>query len=136
MIDALSASSSLRPTTAGNDAFGALTAEDFTRIIFTELGKQDPLAPNDTNALIQQIANIRSIQSDVELSDRLQALVGSNEFASAAGLVGRRVSGVSEANERVEGLVRSVQKTREGVVLTLESGARVGLGRMDSVSGS
>jgi len=49
--------------------------------------------------------------------------VAQNELASAATLIGTRVSGLSETLESVEGVVRSVVRTDEGPILTLEDGS-------------
>ena len=110
-----------------------LSSDEFFQLIFTELSNQDPLDPNDTNALLEQIANIRSIESDIDLVDQLGELVGQNELASGAGLIGLLVSGLSEAKERVTGLVNSVSKTDAGVVLSLEGGLRVPMADLDRV---
>jgi len=113
--------------------FSALSSEDFAKIIFTELSKQDPLSPNDTNALLEQISMIRSIESDMDLTNRLGSLVGQNEFSSAATLIGRRIEGLDEINMRVTGVVRSVARTAQGPVLTLNDGSRVPMSRIDGV---
>lgn len=118
---------------ASGGGFSALSSEDFSKIIFTELSKQDPLQPNDTNALLEQISMIRSIQSDMDLSDRLVSLVDQNEFSAAATMMGRRVEGLNEINLRVSGLVRSVARTNQGPALTLDDGSRVLLSRVDQV---
>jgi flagellar basal-body rod modification protein FlgD len=116
-----------------SSAVSGLTSDEFFQLIFTELSNQDPLEPNDTNALLEQIANIRSIQSDDDLSTRLADLVGQNELASGAGLIGKLVSGLSETSQRVSGLVQSVSKTDEGVVLNLAGGTRVPMRSVDQV---
>jgi flagellar basal-body rod modification protein FlgD len=110
-----------------------LTTEEFSKIIFTELSNQDPLSPNDTNALLQQISTLRSIQADTDLSDRLGSLVQQNQFAAGATLLGRTVSGISEFNERVSGTVRGVSNTRSGPVVTLETGERIAMSSLDEV---
>lgn len=112
---------------------GSLSSDEFFKLIFTEMSNQDPLKPNDTSALLDQIANIRSIQSDVDLVDRLGELVGQNELSAGAGLIGRLVSGLSESNQRVTGLVDSVSRTEEGVVLNLGGGVRVPMRDVDRV---
>ena len=88
-------------TQSSQDAFSSLKSQDFVKIMFTELSNQDPLKPNDSNALLEQMSSLRSIQSDLDLSEKLEALVSQNQMASASGLLGRLVSGVSENNERV-----------------------------------
>lgn len=130
-IDALGASST--PGAGPVSGFSAMTSEDFTKIIFTELSRQDPLEPSDSSQLLEQISMIRSIQSDIDLSDRMKAITTQNEFAAAAGLIGRRISGVSEAGERVEDLVVSVSRTKSGPVLSLVSGDRVAMSNVDQI---
>ena len=116
-----------------SSAVSGLTSDQFFQLIFAELSSQDPLEPNDTNALLEQIANIRSIQSDDDLSNRLSDLIGQNELASGAGLIGKLVSGLSETQQRVSGVVQSVSKTAEGVVLNLGGGTRVAMADVDQV---
>ncbi len=119
--------------TAAGDAFSSLSSEEFTRIILTELRNQDPLEPNDTGALLEQLSSIRSIQSDLELSDRLESVVLQNEFAGAAGLIGKRVSGLTETGQRVEDVVASVSRGSDGTILNLLGGKRVPMSGLDRV---
>jgi flagellar basal-body rod modification protein FlgD len=127
---------SVRPPQAS--AFSTLGTEQFVKIIFAELANQDPLAPSDSKALLQQLSSLRSIQSDTDLSERLGALVGQNELAAAAGLIGKRVSGIAEIGSgagRAEGIVASVLRTKDGAVLMLRSGERIAMSKVDRVLG-
>jgi flagellar basal-body rod modification protein FlgD len=131
-IDALGAS---RNTGASqSNAFASLSSEDFTKVILQELTRQDPLQPNDTNALIQQLAGIRSIQSNMDLSNRLDALVSQNEFASASTLIGKSVSGISVDNARVSGTVKSVGRSSYGAVVTLEDNTMMLVSNLDQIT--
>lgn len=130
-VQAIADTSRAGPATG--KGFSAMTSEEFSKIIFTELSNQDPLAPNDTNALLEQISTLRSIQADTDLSDRLKSLVTQNQFASATGLLGKHVGGVSEMNGRVTGTVTGVTRTDDGPILTLASGERVRMGNLDLV---
>jgi flagellar basal-body rod modification protein FlgD len=118
---------------AKSNAFSALNSEEFIKIIFTELSNQDPLQPNESKDLLQQLSSLRSIQSDMDMSGRLNALVTQNELSAASGLIGRQISGITDQYERVEGIVASVSRTADGAVLTLRSGARVPMGMHDQV---
>lgn len=120
-------------STSGSASVGQLSSDEFFRLIFTELTNQDPLEPNDTNALLEQIANIQSIQSDVDLVDRLGDLVGQNELSAGAGLIGRMISGLDEFSDRVSGVVDSVSRSEKGVTLVLQSGTRVPMSGVDQV---
>ena len=120
-------------STAAKSGFSAMNSADFTKLIFTELKQQDPTQPSDTNQLLQQLSQIRSIQSDTDLSDRLTKLVDQNDFSSAAGLIGKGVSGLSNDNQRVAGVVASVSRTSDGTVVTLDSGTQVKMSNVDQV---
>lgn len=111
------------------NAFSALTSEQFVEIMMTEMQGQDPLEPNDSQALLDQISSIRSIQSDIDLAGQLESIVLQGQLAGASSLIGKYVGGYEGAKE-VQGFVLSVSRTDEGPVLNLDNGRRV---RMDDV---
>ncbi len=113
-----------------------LTTEDFTKLILTELTNQDPLAPNDTNTLLQQMSTLRSIQSNMDLSSNLSDITAQNEFIAAAGMIGKRVEGLNLDLERVTAEVESVSRTQGGIVLNLVGGDRMPMSYLDSVRGN
>jgi flagellar basal-body rod modification protein FlgD len=125
----LAASSGSSVTT---DAFSSLSSGDFVKIMLSELSRQDPTKPNDSSELIQQLNGIRSIQSNLDLQTKLSDLIGQNSQTTAAGLIGKGVSGLSETGERVEGIVMSVSRTSDGSVLTLDDGSRVNFKNVDT----
>ena len=133
VVEALPAVGAAGGLAAGSNAFAALDSAEFVKIMFTELANQDPMAPSDSKDLLQQISTIRQIQSDIDMSDKLASLVNQNEWTSASGLIGKRVSGISETLQRVEGIVKSVSRTQYGAILNLESGTRVPIGGVDEV---
>ena len=102
--------------------FSKMTSEDFIKIIFTELSNQDPFQPNDSAALLKQLDSIRSIESDLKLTDQLQSLVSQNQLAAASGMIGKLVGGLNTENNRVAGYVVSVQKQDDKVNLELDNG--------------
>lgn len=105
--------------------FSELSSEEFIELIVTELTNQDPTEPQDTQALLDQIGAIRSIESDTSLIDRLGQLVDQSSFSSAAGLIGAVVRGISRESGAVTGQVLSVSQTTDGAVLNLVGGERV-----------
>jgi flagellar basal-body rod modification protein FlgD len=122
-------------STTDANAFSELTSGQFLQIIFTELANQDPFEPNDSQAMLEQLATIRSIEADTQLSTKLSTLVRQSEFAAASGLIGSLVSGVSLDNRRVADLVISVSMTDEGPVLNLFDGSRMFFSNVDEVIG-
>ncbi len=124
--------SALRPPPVNR--FSEMSSEDFLRIIFTELSNQDPFEPNDSSALLDQLNSIRSIESDIQLIDQLKSLVTDNQFAWAANLIGKHITGLSTTNDPVEGRVVSVVRQGEEVSLELDNGWLVPIGSVQTVN--
>jgi flagellar basal-body rod modification protein FlgD len=102
--------------------FSEMSSEDFIKIIFTELTNQDPLKPSDSSALLQQMSSIRSIESDVKLTDQLNALVTQNQLSAAGNMIGKFIGGVTADNNRVAGYVVAVSRENDSVNLELDNG--------------
>ncbi len=128
---AISASSQSTPS--GVNRFNQMSSEDFMKIIFTELSNQDPFQPNDSSALLQQLNSIRSIEADTQLTDQLGKIVTSNQFASAGGLIGKQVQGLTSDANRVVGTVVSVAKQDDQVSLLLDNGWVVPMDNLEAM---
>lgn len=126
--------SSTSPTNS-TDAFSALTSGEFLQIMFTELQNQDPLEPNDSSAMLDQLSALRSIESDTQMVSSLTRMVNQSEFAAASTLIGSLVSGITLDNRRVADLVVSVSNTQDGPVLNLFDGSRMFFGNVDEIVG-
>lgn len=113
--------------------YGELKSEDFVKLIFTELRNQDPFKPNDSGELLKQIDSIRSIQTNMELGERLSQVVDSARLWGAGDLIGRFVKGLSTEYLPVSGNVISIQQTADGPLLELESGQLVPLAWVQSI---
>jgi flagellar basal-body rod modification protein FlgD len=113
--------------------FSEMGSEDFLKIIFTELTNQDPLAPNDTGALLDQLNSIRSIESDLELTNQLKALVTENQLASAGNMLGKLVTGRTEDLNRTTGIVVAALKQGDSIGLELDTGEIIPLSGLESV---
>lgn len=113
--------------------FSEMETEDFIRIIFTELTNQDPLQPNDTGALLEQLNSIRSIESDIKLTGKLEALVTENQLAAASGMIGRLIEGRTEDLQRVQGFVVSAKRESDEISLELDSGWQIPIENVETV---
>jgi len=121
---------------ASRNRFEDLTSQDFMRIMFAELSHQDPLKPQDTQALLNQINTVRSIESNTKLMNELGKLVSQNQFALAGTLVGKTITGLDESFLPVQGHVKSAAIEGNRIVLTLEGGARVPMEHVESITES
>lgn len=110
---------------AGTNGFGEMSSADFIRIIFTELSNQDPFQPNDSSALLNQLNSIRSIESDLKLTEKIESLVFQNKLSSAGNLLGKFITGITAENDQVGGFVISVLKRGDQIELALDTGRLV-----------
>lgn len=133
-MSAISDFSTSNPVSS-DDAFNSLSSAEFLQIIFTELQNQDPLEPQDSQAMLNQLSALRSIESDTKMVDSLQNLVSQNEFAAASQLIGSLVSGITLDNQRVADLVISVSQSSQGPVLNLFDGSRMLFDQVDEIAG-
>jgi len=101
----------------GNDIARGLAGvdiNDFLKLIIAELQNQDPLDPVKNKDMLAQISQIREIGATDQLSTTLSGLSSRQEFSSASALIGKKVRGLSDDLESVEGLVTRVS-VKEGI---------------------
>jgi flagellar basal-body rod modification protein FlgD len=122
-----------RAVSGATSRFSEMSTEDFVRIIFTELTNQDPLQPNDTGALLDQLNSIRSIESDIALTGRLEALVTENKLAGASSMLGRVVSGKTEDLREASGLAVSVLRRGDSIGIELDDGSVIPVENVQAV---
>lgn len=127
-------SSSARQSGLG-DKYGQMTSGDFLKVMFAELARQDPLQPNETKDLLAQISTIRSIESNLNLTDNLTQMLRQNEAAGAGNLIGQTVRGVDASGNPIEGVVRSVRVSRDGASLNLLSGQTLEMKNVSEILG-
>jgi flagellar basal-body rod modification protein FlgD len=114
-------------TEKSTNGFGDLTSDQFVEIMFAELRNQDPLKPSDSQAMLDQLSSLRSIESDLQFGKRLDQLVDGSDFSTASSLIGRVVSGITTESEQIIDTIFSVSKTSQGPVLNLSGGKRMKL---------
>ncbi|MGB0766199.1 MAG: flagellar hook assembly protein FlgD [Phycisphaeraceae bacterium] len=120
-------------TTPGANGFADLTSGEFLQIILSELSNQDPLAPNDTAAILEQLSSIRNIESQTQLDEQLQELVTQNSISTSANMIGKFVNGLDELNNTTEGIVESLSVRDGKPVLNLAGGGELPADRVTRV---
>ena len=78
--------------TTGHDAFQEVDMDDFLRMMIAELQHQDPLNPMDNAQILQQISQIREIESNDKLTTTLEGILLGQNVATAAGMIGEWVA--------------------------------------------
>lgn len=104
-----------------NQALRDLNLDEFLKLMITELQNQDPLNPMDNAQVLQQISQMREIQSTDQMRNTLDAVLLGQTLVSASTMIDRQISALSESGKEVEGRVESV--TIEGGKPLLHIGA-------------
>ena len=89
---------------ADKAGFGALTSESFLKLLITQLQNQDPSEPLGNEELLNQLATMRNLQANIELSDALKAITTNQQLSTAAGFIGKQVQGFGP-DEEIRGIV-------------------------------
>lgn len=114
--------------------FGEMSSEDFMKILVQELTNQDPLAPNDTKQVLEQLSSLRNIESQMDLQKSLESLVGQNQVAQASGMIGKVVEGLDTSDKKINGQVTSVRIVDGRAVLELDTGKSLPMDRVTKIA--
>lgn len=106
-IDASSGSTAPGNTLVGN-SIEELDLDVFLDLMLTELQNQDPLNPMDNQEMLNTISQIREIGASDKLSETLDSVLLGQNVATATGLIGTEVEGLTPGGQRVVGAVRQV----------------------------
>jgi flagellar basal-body rod modification protein FlgD len=111
-----------------------LKAEDFIKMMVTQLQNQDPTKPADYGQLLAQMSQIGQLQSNTTLTDSLKGMVLQNQIGAAGNLIGKNVAGLDGQNNPVKGVVNSVKVQSDGVMLQLDNGNTLSLGNVTDIA--
>ncbi len=107
------AASTATTVESGKTGFAALTADDFMKLLLTQLQNQDPSEPTSNEELLNQLSSMQSLATSIELGDTLKDIVTNQQLTDGAAFLGSYVTGDNEQNVAVDGVVDRVVM-REG----------------------
>jgi flagellar basal-body rod modification protein FlgD len=114
-INSTSSTSGASSATKTSDAFEKVDLNDFLKLMVTELQNQDPLNPMDNSQILQQISQIKAIESNQRLSDTLVSLQLQQGLATGGSLLQKTVTGLTDDGKTITGLVDSISIDSQGV---------------------
>lgn len=91
-----------------SDAFQGVNMDDFVKLLIAQLQHQDPLEPMNNQEILNQITQIREIESNQRLTDTLESVLLGQSMATAGNMLGRTIAGLADGGERVTGEVDRV----------------------------
>ncbi len=80
----------------------------FLKLLIAELRHQDPLSPMDNHQLLQQIAQLRAVESNMQLTRTLEAVMRGQSLQTAASLFGQQVAGAADSGRTIQGAMEQI----------------------------
>jgi flagellar basal-body rod modification protein FlgD len=111
-----------------------LKSEDFIKMMITQLQNQDPTSPAKNEELLAQMSQIGQLQASTTLTESIKGMVLQNQIGSAGNMIGKSVQGLDDDNEQISGIVNSVRVEGDNVVLELDNGHKLPLGRVTAIA--
>lgn len=90
---------------------------DFLKLLVSELSNQDPFEPMKNKEILEQLSAIRSLESNMTMTENFKTLLNHQELGSAAALIDHVITGIDTDGQLVEGKVERIILDSSGVRL-------------------
>lgn len=117
-----------------NGGLSQLDSDAFLKLLVAQMRYQNPMAPTDATAMLEQTAQFTTVETLQAISETNQALLGFQQTTMALSVVGKEVSAFGLDGSQVEGMVETVRFTADGPFLQLDSGIEIPLANVIDVS--
>ena len=121
-------------STSTESALGQLDSNAFLKLLVAQMKFQNPLAPTDATAMLEQTAQFTTVETLQAISETNQALLGFQQTTLAMGTVGKEIHAYTVHGTQITGVVDTVRFTADGPMLELESGVEIPLANVIEVS--
>lgn len=106
------------PTPAANP-LGDMGSDAFLKLLVAQLKYQDPMAPSDGAAMLQQTAQFTQVETLKQVAALQQQLMGLQQTSMASGLIGQQVSATTDDGRELTGVVDGIRFTADGPLLLI-----------------
>ena len=98
---------------------GQLDSDAFLKLMVAQLKYQDPMAPSDGAAMMQQTAQFTQVETMQKLVEMQQQLMGLQQTAIGSDLIGHEITAVTETGAPITGTVDGMRFTDVGPLLRI-----------------
>jgi flagellar basal-body rod modification protein FlgD len=126
--------SSTNSQSVTKNGLAAMTSDQFLKVMMSELQNQDPLQPQDSGKLMDQVSSLRNIESQLQLEQKLSQLVLQDQIAAAGNLIGKMATGLDAQGQTLSGVVTSVRVENGAAILELDSGQALEMTRVTQIA--
>ena len=100
---------------ASADSLNSVSMNDFLKLLVTELQNQDPTSPMDNSQILQQVSQIKAIESNQRLSDTLTSMQTQQDLVAASTMLQKTITGLTDSGDKITGQVDKVTVDTSGV---------------------
>jgi flagellar basal-body rod modification protein FlgD len=111
-----------------------LGSGDFMNLMITQLTQQDPLDPTNSNELLNQMAQISTLQSNADMQTSLAGLTLQQSIGAGGNLIGKTIKGIDPNGNSVDGVVTSIRVANKKVHLELDTGRTLPLENVTQIA--
>lgn len=104
---------------------------DFLQLLMAQMRHQDPTSPTDSTQWVSQLATFSSVEQAVQANAKLDQILQNTALSDAEALIGRSLS---SPDGSVSGVVVAVSISKDGLVATLDNGAKLAIGTDVTIS--
>lgn len=106
-------------STGSSQSIADMTSQDFLNLLISELSNQDPFEPMKNKEILEQLSAIRSLESNMTMSENFRSLIDNQQLVSATTLIGRTVVGTDTEGNLIQGQVESILLDSSGIRLQM-----------------
>ncbi len=111
-----------------------VSQDEFLQLLVKQLTNQDPLNPMENVEFIDQMAQLQSLEEQIETNRLLGELSNGSQVANASAMIGTQVTGSTEEGVEGSGIVQGVNVTDGKAYLWLGTGHRIPLENVTAVA--
>jgi len=104
----------------------ALDYSSFLTLLIAQIQNQDPMEPMKSSDYVAQLATFSQVEKTIELNDRMASVLDAVRSQQAISMIG---VAITSADSNKSGVIVASRVDGDGVVVTLESGEEVRIGR-------
>jgi len=116
---AATGASSATASSGAGSALGKLGSDAFLKLLVAQLRYQNPMAPTDGAAMLQQTAQFTTVETLKAISQSTQRMMGLEQVTLAMAIVGKAVTAIDPSGGYVDGTVDGVRFTADGPLVSV-----------------
>lgn len=99
-----------------------LNYDSFLKLLIAQMKNQDPTDPMDAGEQMSQLASFSQVEQSIKTNTLLKSSLQAEALTRAGDLIGKTVT---SADDKITGVVKSVEIYSDGVIAITEAGEKV-----------